>query len=201
MVLMVAPFDGEVIAKHIALGEVLKDNAEVFIIADLSTVWVNLQIYQKDIPLISVGQHVCLLDHPCLPETHGVIDYVAPLVGTLTRTATARLVLPNPSGELRPGLFVDANVTVKTLDAEILVHNDHVQYLHDVPCVFVKVAEGFELRGVTLGDSDGEYVAINNGLAAGERYATTNSFLLKSEMEQSPSGFHVHADGTVHIDK
>jgi cobalt-zinc-cadmium efflux system membrane fusion protein len=193
-----APFNGTVIEKHAARGEVLKDDAEMFIIADLSTVWVNLQVYQKDLPLISVGQHVCLLDHPCLPETHGVIDYVGPLVGALTRTATARVVLPNPSGELRPGLFVDARVTVKTLDAAVLVHNDHVQYLNDVPCIFVQVAEGFEIRGVTLGDSDGEYVAINNGLAAGERYATTNSFLLKSEMDKSSADVHVHGDGTVH---
>jgi hypothetical protein len=54
---------------------------------------------------------------------------------------------------------------------------------------------------VILGDSDGEYVAITNGLTAGEKFATTNSFLLKSEMEKSHSGFHVHADGTVHIEK
>ena len=195
---IVAPFDGTVIKKHIALGEVLKDDAEVFVIADLSTVWINLQVYPKDLSLIRKGQRISLQNQPGLPEIHGVIDYVGPLVGTQTRTAIARVVQPNPSGKLRPGLFVNADVTIKKVTADILVHKEHIQYLNDVPCMFVKVAEGFELRGVTLGDSDGKYVAITKGLVAGERYATTNSFLLKSEMEQSPSGIHVHADGTVH---
>jgi len=195
---VVAPFNGTVIEKHIALGENLKDDAEVFIIADLSTVWINLQVYPKELSLIRKGQRISLLDNVGVPETHGIIDYVGPLVGTQTRTAVARVVQPNPKGELRPGLFVTANVTIKTSNADIVVHKDHIQYLDDVPCIFVQVAEGFELRGVILGDSDGDYVAITKGLTVGESYATTNSFLLKSEMEQSPTGVHVHSDGTVH---
>ena len=198
---VVAPFDGTVIEKHIALGEVLQEDAEVFIVVDLSTVWINLQIYKKDLPQIRPGQHVCLVEHPCLPDTHGEIDYIGPLVGVQTQTAIARVVQPNPTGELRPGLFVQARVTLKTIDADVVIHNEHIQYLNDAPFVFVKVPAGFELRGVTLGDSDGELVAITNGLAAGEKYATTNSFLLKSEMDQSSADFHVHSDGTVHIDK
>ena len=195
---VVAPFNGTVIEKRIALGENLKDDAEVFIIADLSTVWINLQVYPNELSLVRKGQHISLQDNVSVPETHGIIDYVGPLVGTQTRTAVARVVQPNPKGKLRPGLFVNADVTIKTLNADISVHQDHIQYLDDVPCVFVKVAQGFELRGVTLGDSDGEYVAITKGLKVGESYATSNSFLLKSEMEQSPTGVHVHADGTVH---
>jgi len=198
---VVAPFNGTVIEKHIALGEDLKDDAEVFIIADLSTVWINLQVYPNELSLVRKGQRVSFQDNIGVPETHGIIDYVGPLVGTQTRTALARVVLPNPKGELRPGLFVNANVNVKTINADILVHKDHIQYLDDAPCVFVKVAQGFELRGVGLGDSDGEYFAITNGLTAGEKYATRNSFLLKSEMEKSGIGFHVHGDGTVHIEK
>jgi membrane fusion protein, heavy metal efflux system len=195
---VVAPFNGTVIEKHIALGENLKDDVEVFVIADLNTVWINLQVYPNELSLVRKGQRISLQDNVGVPETHGIIDYVGPVVGTQTRTALARAVQPNPNGELRPGLFVNADVTVKKVDANILVHKDHIQYLNDVPCVFIKIAQGFELRGVILGDSDGEYVAITKGLKAGESYATSNSFLLKSEMEQSPTGVHVHADGTVH---
>ena len=132
---------------------------------------------------------------------HGEIDYVGPLVGAQTQTAVARVVLPNPGGELRPGLLVNASVTVKTLKADVLIRNEHIQYLNDTPCVFIKVPNGFELRGVTLGDTDGEFVAITNGLKPGEIYATRNSFLLKAEMDQSALSFHVHSDGTVHIEK
>lgn len=198
---VVAPFIGTVIEKHIALGEDLKDDAQVFVVADLSTVWINLQVYPEDLPLIRKGQTLCLEDRICLPETQGVIDYVGPVVDKRTRTAVARVVQPNPRGELRPGLFVNADVTIKTVNVDVLVRNDHIQYLDDAPCVFVLVPEGFEVRGVTLGDSDGEYTAITNGLRVGEKYATTNSFLLKSEMEQSATGFHVHSDGTVHVEK
>jgi cobalt-zinc-cadmium efflux system membrane fusion protein len=198
---VVAPFDGTVIQKHIALGEVFKDDAIVFTIADLRTVWVDLQVYKKDLPLIRKGQHISLLGLSHLPEIHGEIDYVGPLVGAQTQTAMARVVLPNPSGELRPGLLVNASVTVKTLEADVVIRNDYVQYLNDQPCVFIQVSNGFELRGVTLGDTDGEFVAITNGLKAGEIYATKNSFLLKAEMDESALSFHVHSDGTIHIEK
>ncbi len=198
---VVAPIDGTVIEKNIALGEVYKDDAEVFTIADLRTVWIILQIYKKDLHLIRKGQHVSLLGLSHLPEIHGEIDYVGPLVGTQTQTAVARVVLPNPGGELRPGLLVNASVTVKTLKADVVIRNEHVQYLNDHPCVFVQVPDGFEVRAVTLGETDGEFVAIANGLKAGEIYVTKNSFLLKAEMDQSALSFHVHSDGTVHIEK
>jgi cobalt-zinc-cadmium efflux system membrane fusion protein len=198
---VVAPFDGTVIKKNIALGEILKDDAEVFVVADLRTVWINLQVYKKDLPLIRKGQHVSLVRQTNLPEIYGEIDYVGPLVGAQTQTALARVVLPNPHGNLRPGLFVKASVTVKRLRADVLIRSEYVQYLNDNPCIFIRVSNGFELRGVTLGDTDGEYVAITGGLKAGEKYATKNSFLLKAEMDESAANMHVHSDGTVHIEQ
>jgi len=198
---VVAPFDGTVIKKNIALGEILKDDAEVFVVADLRTVWINLQVYKKDLPLIRKGQHVSLAGQTHLPEIYGEIDYVDPLIGAQTQTALARMVLPNPRGELRPGLFVKASVTVKSLRADVLIRSEYVQYLNDNPCIFIRVSNGFELRGVTQGDTDGEYVAITGGLKAGEKYATKNSFLLKAEMDASAANIHVHSDGTVHIEQ
>jgi cobalt-zinc-cadmium efflux system membrane fusion protein len=198
---VIAPIAGTVIEKNISLGEVYKDDAEVFAIADLRTVWINLQIYKKDLHLIKEGQNVRLLGFSYLPEILGEIDYVGPLVGAQTQTAQARVVLPNPDGELRPGLLVHVSVTVESPKADVVIHNEHIQYLNDQPCVFIKVPGGFELRAVTPGDTDGRFVAIAAGLKPGELYATRNSFLLKAEMDQSALSFHVHADGTVHIEK
>ncbi|MFC2157464.1 efflux RND transporter periplasmic adaptor subunit [Acidobacteriota bacterium] len=198
---VVAPLAGTVIEKNIAIGEILKDDAEVFVVADLKTVWINLQVYKKDLPLIRKGQHVRLVGQPHLPAVSGEIDYVGSLVGAQTQTALARVVISNPSGELRPGLYVKASITVKSLRADVLIRSEHVQYLNDNPCVFIRVSAGFELRVVTLGDTDGEYVFITGGLKAGEKYATKNSFLLKSEMDESASNMHVHSDGTVHIEQ
>jgi cobalt-zinc-cadmium efflux system membrane fusion protein len=198
---VVAPIDGTVIEKNIALGEVYKDDAEVFIVADLRTVWINLQVYKKDLPVIRKGQRVSLAGFSHLPKINGEIDYVGPMVGSQTQTAIARVVLPNPGGELRPGLLVNASVNIKSLRADVLIRNEHVQYLNDNPYVFIKVPSGFEIRAVTLGDTNSEYVAITNGLKAGEIYATKNSFLLKAELDQSALKIHVHSDGTVHIEK
>lgn len=198
---VVAPFNCTIIKKNIALGRILKDDAEVFVVADLRTVWVNLQVYKKDLPQIRKGQHIRLVRPAHLDEILGIIDYVGPLVGTQTQTALARVVLPNPNGELRPGLFVEASVTVKRIRADVLIRSEYVQYLNDNPCIFKRVANGFELRGVELGDTDGEYVAIISGLKNGEKYATTNSFLLKAEMDESASNMHVHSDGTVHFEQ
>jgi len=198
---VVAPIDGTVIDKNIALGEVYKDDAEVFIVADLRTVWINLQVYKKDLPVIRKGQRVSLAGFSHLPKINGEIDYVSPIVGSQTQTAIARVVLPNPGGELRPGLLVNASVNIKSLRADVLIRNEHVQYLNDIPYVFIKVPSGFEIRAVTLGDTNSEYVAITNGLKAGEIYATKNSFLLKAELDQSALKIHVHSDGTVHIEK
>ncbi len=198
---VVAPIDGTVIDKNIALGEVYKDDAEVFIVADLRTVWINLQVYKKDLPVIRKGQRVSLAGFSHLPKINGEIDYVSPIVGSQTQTAIARVVLPNPRGELRPGLLVNASVNIKSLRADVLIRNEHVQYLNDNPYVFIKVPSGFEIRAVTLGDTNSEYVAITNGLKAGELYATKNSFLLKAELDQSALKIHVHSDGTVHIEK
>jgi cobalt-zinc-cadmium efflux system membrane fusion protein len=198
---VVAPIDGTVIEKNIALGEVYKDDAEVFIVADLRTVWINLQVYKKDLPVIRKGQRVSLAGFSHLPKINGEIDYVGPMVGSQTQTAIARVVLPNPGGELRPGLLVNASVNIKSLRADVLIRNEHVQYLNDNPYVFIKVPSGFEIRAVTLGDTNGEYVAITNGLKAGEIYVAKNSFLLKAELDQSALKIHVHSDGTVHIEK
>lgn len=198
---VVAPLDGTVIQKEIARGEILKDDTKVFLVADLRTVWLNLRIYKKDLPLIQKGQHVRLIGQASIPEISGEIAYVGPLVGTRTQTALARVVLPNPGGDLRPGLFVNARVTVKRLRADVMIRSEHIQYINDNPCVFIRVPDGFELRGVTLGDSDGDYVAVTGGLKTGEQYAATNSFLLKAEMDKSSVNMHVHSDGTVHIEK
>ncbi|HOT51406.1 MAG TPA: efflux RND transporter periplasmic adaptor subunit, partial [Candidatus Hydrogenedentes bacterium] len=91
-----APFDGVVIEKHITLGESLKDDVSCFTIADLSTVWIDLSVYQKDIPSIVKGQEVKVAGGAAEPEgLHGHIEYIGPVMGEDTRTVIARAVMPN----------------------------------------------------------------------------------------------------------
>jgi len=84
-----APFDGTVIDKHITLGEVVRDDAGVFVVADLSTVWIDLHVYPKDLMKIKKGQKVVMSANQTIPDAEGVISYVGPVVGAESRTALA----------------------------------------------------------------------------------------------------------------
>ena len=185
-----APFDGTIIQKHISLGEVIKDDVDVFIVADLDTVWVDLQVHQKDAGLIKKGQEVIISATSSVPETKGVIDYVEPVVDQKTRRALARIVLDNTSGQLRPGTFITANVLVEKRKAKLVVAKDILQDIDDKTCIFVKNEHCFEARPVTVGRSNDNHVEIVSGITPGEKIVTNNSFRLKAELEKTAGGGH-----------
>ena len=184
------PFNGTIIDKHITLGEVVKDDSEVFVVADLSTVWVSLQVHQKDIGLIKKGQKVTISAKSSVPETKGVIDYVEPVVDGQTRTSLARVVLDNSSGRLRPGTFITAEVLVEKRKSELVVAKDILQDVDDQTCVFIQDEHGFEARPVSIGWSNDKYVEIVSGLQPGDIIVTKNSFRLKAELEKEAGGGH-----------
>lgn len=185
-----APFNGTIIDKHITLGEVIGDDADVFVIADLSSVWVDLHVYQKDMVLIKKGQKVIISVGEAIPDVEGVISYVGPVVGQESRTALARVVLSNESGILRPGLFVSAKVTVDDIDAGVVVPKDAVGNLKGRKCVFIKDDHGFEPGYVRLGRSDTEYIEVISGLDPGQQYVTKGAFELKAKIITSTLDSH-----------
>ncbi len=186
-----APFDGTVIDRHITLGEKLGDAAEAFTVADLSTVWVNLSVYQKDLPRIRKGQPVLISAGAGVPDTQGTIAFVSPIVDEATRTCLVRVVLPNPKGRWRPGLFVSATVAVGKTNARVVVPPDAVQTLNGRRVVFVLAKGGFEPRSVTTGTSDAQGVEIVSGLPAGQWYVSRGAFELKAKVVTS--GLDAHA--------
>jgi cobalt-zinc-cadmium efflux system membrane fusion protein len=185
---IVAPFEGTIIEKHISMGETRKDDAEVFIVADLRSVWVNLSVYQKDMPYIRKGQPVIISAGHGIPDMSGVISYIGPLVGEQTRTAVARVVLPNVGGNLRPGLFVTGLITVDSVPVPLLVPKTAVQTVEDKPSIFVKTGEGFVLQPVTIGRSNETHVEITSGVTPGTRYATSGAFTLKAQLSKGAFG-------------
>jgi membrane fusion protein, heavy metal efflux system len=179
---LVAPSAGTVIEKHLTVGAVLKEDTEAFLVADLSTVWVHLNVPPSDLPLVRTGQHVTIAAGASMPEATGTLSYLSPLVSEETRTVVTRVVLPNPDGRWRPGLFVTATVAVGDTAVPLLVPKAALQTLHGQPSVFVQTAEGFAPRPVTLGQSNETHVEITAGLQPGEPYAITQTFLLKAEL-------------------
>ena len=124
-----APFDGTIIDKRLSLGEAVKDDVDAFVLADLTTVWVDFRVHQKDLPALASGQKIII---ECGPDqSEGTIAYLSPVVEDDTRTAVARVVLPNPSGHLRPGTFVNGIVTLKDSQAGLVVEKSAIQYIDD----------------------------------------------------------------------
>ena len=185
---VIAPFDGVIIEKHVALGEAHKEDAETFLIADLSSVWVTLGVYQKDILSIRVGQPVVISAGHGIPDMTGEISYIGPLVGEQTRTGTARVVLPNRGGQLRPGLFVTGRVTLSTVPVPILVPNTALQTMDEKTVVFVKDEDGFEPRAVTVGRTNGTHVEITSGLKPGQKFVSAGAFTLKAQLAKGSFG-------------
>lgn len=189
---IISPFDGVVIEKHITLGEAVKDESAVFTIADLSSVWVNLAVYQKDLNKVRAGMNAMIREDKSEIEATGMIDWVSPVLDESTRTATARVVLSNSDGRWRPGMFITAHVNVKDIEASLIVPRSAVLSLDGQNVVFVQKQEGFEPNPVTIGQSDLTHIEILSGLKAGQRYVTANAFTLKAELGKATFEEHVH---------
>ncbi len=132
-----APFDGIVIDKHITLGELVRPETSVFTIANLDTVWIDLDIFPKDLPHIHPGQE-CQISIAG-QSISGPISFIGPVLDPVSRTAIARVIIPNPSGQLRPGLFVNA-IIFSQGDTGIIIPTQAVQNINGEECVFVGLA-------------------------------------------------------------
>ncbi len=194
-----APFElktlisGTVISKHITLGEAASRERDTFVIADLRTVWVDITVYQRDLDRIRTGQTAAIFVGHGRSGVSGTISYITPVVDEATRTATARIVLPNKDGRWRPGMFVTAEILLERVNAGVAIPKTALQTLDSHAVVFVETGEGFEAREVTLGRAGGQFVEVLGGLEPGERYVTTGGFTLKAELGKEAFG-----DGHAH---
>jgi cobalt-zinc-cadmium efflux system membrane fusion protein len=177
-----APFAGVVIKKHLSLGEWINADHQIYEIADLSSVWVDIIVYAKDLDTVRVGQEALVRADSCQIECVGRVSYVGPIVGEETRTAKARVVLPNPDGLWRPGLFAKVELVRHNESPPLVVRNEAIQTYLGKPVVFVQYDDQYEARPVVLGRSDGKRTEIVKGLGTGERYVARNSYVLKAEL-------------------
>ena len=180
--------DGTVIEKHMTLGEVLSEDAQAFVIADLDTVWVNLAIYQMHLQSVRVGQKVVISAGQGVPDAKGVISYVSPSVDEHTRTATARVVLPNRGGRWRPGLFVEGRITVEETEAALLVPESALQTMEGQTVVFIEAQEGYMMQPVQVGRTNDTWTEVLSGLMPGQKYVSKGGFVLKAELLKGAFG-------------
>jgi cobalt-zinc-cadmium efflux system membrane fusion protein len=178
---VVAPLDGVVTQRNANEGAQSGDGP-LFTVADLSTVWVELSVFPRDLAKVKTGQTARVRSADTGLTADGKVVYVAPFGSANNQTLTARVQLANRDQKWPPGLYVTANIVLASTTIPLAVQNDALQTLEDRVVVFVRGDEGFEPRAINLGRSDGEISEVISGLTVGESYATKNSFILKAEL-------------------
>lgn len=180
--------EGVVIERHVAVGESVTTARELFVVADLSEVWVDFQAFQKHLPALARGQRVHISAGHGLPEAEALVSYISPVVDESTRTATVRAVLPNEDGRWRPGLFVTGRVETASVDVPLAIPTTAIQTVGEMPVVFVKDDDGFEPRPVHLGRKGPHSVEVTDGLSPGDIYVSAGAFTLKAELQRGELG-------------
>jgi cobalt-zinc-cadmium efflux system membrane fusion protein len=181
-----ASISGTIIKRTVTLGQSVERSTDAFTIADLSRLWVLLDIYEKDLARVHPGQRVNLRTDVSVGELFkGRVAYVDPVIDPETRTAHVRVEFENEQGKFRLNQLVTARIigdTVHAGDPVLAVPNGALQRVDGTPIVFVKKTGGFEKRVVECGISGGDLIEVRSGLREGEEVAMGGAFLLKSEL-------------------
>lgn len=189
-----SPVAGRIVERMVDLGSPVGGEGqakELYAIADLSSVWVELTVSTSDLPQIREGQTVTISASGTEKRSQGQIVFTSPLLNQETRSARVIAAVENKDFSWRPGSFVTAEVAVDEQRVELRVPRTALQTISGEKVVFVRTDHGFEKRDVSLGREDGENVEINSGLKPGESIAVTNTFLLKAELGKAEAG-HSH---------
>jgi len=188
--LLRAPFNGVVIKYDVAEGEVVETDRELFTIADLATVWVQADVYEKDIAAIHKGQEVKVFVDAYPGETFvGKITYVSDFLDPKTRTAKVRCEVPNRDGRLKLEMFATIQIPTPKGRVVVMIPTTAVQQIDDKPVMFVKISDTqFQRREVQLGAQSDGWVEIKSGVKAGEVVVAQGSFYLKSTLLREQIG-------------
>ncbi|OGF12271.1 MAG: hypothetical protein A2W00_05695 [Candidatus Eisenbacteria bacterium RBG_16_71_46] len=197
-----APFSGTVLERGVVEGQYVGPDTPLLTLADLSRVWLLADVYEMDLTRVRVGDPV-VFTAEALPgsQFEGRVEFVYPTVSTDTRTIKARIVLANPRGQLKPGMF--GRAAMRGGRAPVLaVPSEAVVYTGEHHYVFIAHPDGhFEPRMVWVGLQTGDWVEIRRGLAEGETVVSSASFLIDSEsrlkaaiagMGAQPTSGHQH---------
>ena len=188
---MRAPISGTVIDRQISLGEYASEQKPAFIVADISTVWVDLSVYRRDLARVRIGDTVQIDVGDGGAPIEAQLSYVSPVGSSDTQSALVRAVVANENMRLRTGLFVSARLILSAKQVPVAVKGTALQTVENKTVVFVRNGDKFETRDVEIGQRDYENVEIVFGLMDGDRYAAKNSFVVKAELGKSEAS-HDH---------
>lgn len=181
-VTMYSPVDGFVMKRDVYEQMYLRPETELYEIVDLSTVWVNAEIYEYEVPFVKVGQPAVMrLSYYPGKAYPGKIVYIYPTVDPATRTVKVRLEFPNPELDLKPDMFAEVQLDI-SYGTPVFVPQEAVLDSGTEQIVFVALGQGyFEPRKVQLGPRLDDRVIVLSGLKPGEEIVTSGNFLIDSE--------------------
>lgn len=177
-----APLGGQVLERNANVGDAVDSSTVLMNIVDLSSLWAELAVFARDLNHVRPG--MSLLFRAADADAHGEakIAYVAPAGHADSQSVVARAVIDNRDGRWVPGQFISADVVIADFTARVAVKPAALQQLEGRTVVFVAQGHGFEPQPVQTGTRSKEAVQIEQGLAAGQRYAAQNSYLIKAEL-------------------
>lgn len=193
---LTAPFDGTIIEQHTVLGELIAPENNAYTIADLTHLWIQLDVYEKDLRHVGEGKTVDVMVDAWPGEKFtGEVTYVSDVLDESTRTVRARVEIENEDRRLKPGMFASALISIPGEGGEALtVPSAAVQRVRGKPTVFVREGEGvFEAREITAGRESGGYVEVLSGVSQGDTVVTEGGFYLKSlALKDEMGSGHAH---------
>ncbi|MBK9030271.1 MAG: efflux RND transporter periplasmic adaptor subunit [Myxococcales bacterium] len=191
-----SPLAGVVVERPVALGQMVEPQDTMFVVMDLRSVWVQVDVYERNLNQIAIGQKVAASVEAWTGRTFdGTIQSIGAVLDRRSRTIKVRVVLTNADGALKPGMFAKVILAGSTGEPRegTYVPAAAVQRDGDGAIAFVPVGDtAFQLRELELGARAGDWIEVTRGLAPGERVVTTGSFLLKSEARRESFGGHEH---------
>jgi len=185
-----APFSGTLTERHATLGEVIEPAANLFTLADLSTLWIIADVTEKDIPIVEKGLPVEIKVSPFPNDVFkGTLTYIGDQIDPSTRTVKVRTEVDNSLGKLKPEMFATIFITTEVVSDVLAIPEEAVQTDGNKKIVFIdKGNGGFEKREVSLGLQIDSFYQIEDGIKPGEKIVTKGSFLLKSEAQKGELG-------------
>lgn len=183
-----APIAGRVVERKVERGVVVgRDNleTELFVVADLDRVWVELSVGPDDLPLIREGLPVSVTTRSIPAEAEGSVAFISPMLDRDTRSARVVAEIANESGIWRPGSFVTGAIAIEQFPVALAVPVTAIQTVGTERVVFVRTNEGIARRRFVPGRGDSHVVEVVSGLQPGEVIAVSNTFALKAELLKS----------------
>jgi len=192
-----SPIAGRITKKHLTLGELVRPSSNLFTVADLSRVWVWVDVYERDLAGVHLKDKVAVRVEAYPKRVFsGEVAYISDQVDRRTRAVRARLDVENKDGALKPGMFARVRLTdphteggIATRRQAVAVPASAVQRQGKEQIVFVRIGKRrFVRRAVRVGTEAGNYVEIRSGVKAGEVVVKRGAFILKSELSKGSMG-------------